>query len=112
MGGSSEPAGFVDHVLERLPAQEAPTIVEQDVVAAIVEVRTVAGSMRRDEHTRHGPQRMVGWQRLLLEHVEARPRDLSRRGGCGTTVEPRGHAGPDVDEERAVLHRLEARTVH
>src|SRR6267142_1579474 len=70
IGGSSEPAGLVDHISERLSREKASAIVEQDLVATVVEVGAEAGGMRRDEHAGHGPERMVGGQRLLLEDVE------------------------------------------
>src|SRR6266545_3190036 len=76
IGDSSEPARFVDHVAQGLPGQEAPAVVEQDLVAALVEIGPMAGGVWRDQHARHGPQGVVGRQRLLLEDVETRARDL------------------------------------
>ncbi len=78
---ASEPARLVDHVAQGLAGQEAPAIVEQDLEAALVEIRPVAGGVRGDEDAGHRPQRVAGRERLVLEHVEAGPGDLARPQG-------------------------------
>jgi hypothetical protein len=85
---------------ERLPLEEALTIVEQDVEAPVVEIRTEAGGVGRDEDAGQRPQRVIGGQRLLLEDVEPGPGDLARPQRGDEIVEARGHAAPDIDEER------------
>src|SRR5262245_20303761 len=112
IGRRSEPVSFVDHVAERPPGQEAPAVVEQDLEPALVEIWPIAGGVRGEEDARHRPQRVIGRQRLLLEHVEAGPGDFPRPQGPGEIVEPRRHAASDVDEERAALHPLKARPMH
>jgi hypothetical protein len=43
---ASEPAGLVDEVAQRLAGEEAAAIVEDDLVAPLVEIGAVAGDMR------------------------------------------------------------------
>src|SRR6516162_11097761 len=107
-GRSSEPAGLVDDVAERLPTQEAAAVLEQDLVAAIVEIGAEARGVGRDEDAGHGPQGMVGGEGLALEDIEAGARDVARLDGRGEIVESGGHAAADVDEECRALHQLEA----
>src|SRR5262245_58004277 len=45
---ASEPGGFVDDVSQRLAGSEPAAVVEQDLEAALVEVRAKAGRVRRD----------------------------------------------------------------
>src|ERR1043165_1335705 len=66
----SEPVGLVDHVAQRLAGQEAAAIVGEDAEAPLVEVGAEARGVRGDEHARPRPQRVIGGQRLLFEHVE------------------------------------------
>src|SRR5437588_6470719 len=75
--GRSEPAGLVDEIAQRLAGEEAAAVVEDDVVAPLVEIGAVAGGMRGEQHTRRGPERVVGGQWLLLEDVEAGAGDLA-----------------------------------
>src|ERR1700675_3728661 len=107
-----EPIGLVYHVAERLAGQETPAVVEQDLEAPVVQMRAVAGGVRRDEDAGHGPQRVVGGQGLLLEDVEPGARDLAGSERFDEVVEPGRSAAPDVDEERGALHPPEARPVH
>src|SRR6202022_3431137 len=53
--GALEPAGFVDEVAQRRAAEEAAAIVEDDLVAALVEIGAVAGGVRRQQHARGCP---------------------------------------------------------
>src|ERR1700731_3110180 len=76
--GRSKPASLVDEVAQRLAGEEASAIVENDLVAAVVEIGTVARGVRRQQHSRQGPQFVVGGQRLVLEDVETRTGDLAR----------------------------------
>src|ERR1700730_19379214 len=76
--GRSEPTGLVDEVAQRLAREEAPAIVEDDLVAPVVEIGAVARGMRRQQHPRQGPQLVVGGPRLLLEDVETGGGDLTR----------------------------------
>src|SRR5439155_6556955 len=87
--GRSEPAGLVDEIAQRLAGEEAAAIVEDDLVAPLVEIGAVARGMRRQQHPRQGPQLVVGGQRLLLEDVETRTGDLARLDCCSEVVEPR-----------------------
>src|SRR5438874_6826976 len=52
--GRSEPAGLVDEIAQRLAGEEAAAVVEDDLVAPLVEMVTVAGDMRGDQHPAHG----------------------------------------------------------
>src|SRR6266851_5178766 len=69
---ASEPARLVDDVAQLLPGDKAPGIVAQHREPALVEIGAVAGGVRRDQYPRHGPQRMVGGERLLFEDIERR----------------------------------------
>ena len=72
----------------------------------------MAGGVRRDEHVGHGPQGVIGRQRLLLEDVERGARDLARRERRHQVVELRRHAAADVDEVAGALHAREPPAVH
>ena len=77
--GQSKPAGLVDEVAQRLAGEEAAAIVEDDLVAPVVEIGTVARGMRRQQHPRQGSQLVVGRKRrLLLEDVESHAGNLTR----------------------------------
>src|ERR1700730_12076366 len=76
--GRSERTGLVDEVAQGLAGEEAAAIVEDDLVAPVVEIGAVARGMRRQQHARQGPQLVVGGQRLLLEDVETGTGDLTR----------------------------------
>ena len=68
--------------------------------------------MRGEQHTRRGPERVVGGQWLLLEDVEAGAGDLAGPQRLDQVVEPGRQAAPDIDEERGLLHLLKQRPVH
>ena len=85
----------------RLAGEKRRALSLQHLEAALVEIGAVPGGVRRDQHARHRPQRMIGGQRLLLEHVERRRRRSRRPQRSDEVVEPRRHAAPDIDEERA-----------
>ena len=109
---ASEPAGLVDHIAQRLPCQEAAAIIGNNVVAALVKVRPVAGRVRRDQHARHGPQRMIGRQRLLLEHIERSAGDLAgvqrATRSSRRVVMPR----PMLMKKALALHALKLGAIH
>ena len=48
----SEPARLVDQVAQRLAGKKPPAIVENDLVAPLVEIGAVARSVRCDQHPR------------------------------------------------------------
>src|ERR1700736_389104 len=85
--GRSKPAGLVDEVAQRLAGEETAAVVEDDLVAPVVEIGAVACGARRQQHPRKGPQLVVGGLRLLLEDVEAgaggRRAHRHCRGGLG-----------------------------
>src|ERR1700737_1517644 len=87
--GRPKPAGLVDEVAQRLAGGEAAAVVEEDLVAPVVEIGTVACGVRRQQHPRKGPQLVVGGLRLLLEDVEA------GAGGRGTPRYCGGGWGPE-----------------
>src|SRR3989442_11104764 len=99
--GSSEPAGLVDDVLERLAGQEAPAVVEQDLEPALVEIRPVASGVRRDEHAGHRPQGGIGGEPLPLENLPTRPPDPARAGRPDEGRAPRPPAPPRIYEKTA-----------
>src|SRR6202048_1421158 len=86
--GRSEPTGLVDEVAQRLAGEEAAAVVEDDLVAPLVEIGAVARGVRRQQHARQGPQLVVGGQRLLLEDIETRAGDLPRLERRSEIVEP------------------------
>src|SRR4029077_12407931 len=69
----------VDLVEQRAAGFEAADVVEDDRCGG----RRVSegGDVRRHEDTRVVPERVAGGQRLLIEDVEHRPRDLPRSEG-------------------------------
>src|SRR5438128_8439333 len=69
--GRSKPAGLVDQVAQRLAGEKAAAVVENDLVAAVIEIGAVTRGVRRQQHSRQGPQLVVDGQRLLLEDIEA-----------------------------------------
>src|SRR6266481_2629759 len=83
--GRSKPAGLVDEVAQRLADEKAAAVVEDDLVAPVVEIGAVARGVRRQQHPRQGPQLVVDGQRLLLEDVEAGAGDLTRLE-CGSKI--------------------------
>src|SRR5437879_10038456 len=93
--GRSEPAGLVNEVAQRLAGEKAAAVVEDDLVAAVVEIGSVARGVRRQQHSRQGPQLVVGGQRLLLEDIEAGAGDLARLECGSKIVEPGRQAAPD-----------------
>src|SRR6266403_2071489 len=103
--GRLEPGRFVDDVAERLAGGEAAAVVEQDLQAPLVEVGAEAGRVRRDQHAGCGPQRMLGGQRLLLEHVERGPRDLAGAQRGDEVVEPRRLAARSSSTSGAARRR-------
>src|ERR1700732_2372443 len=68
--GRSEPARLVDEVAQGLAGEEAPAVVEDDLVTPVVEIGAITRGVRRDQHPRQGPQLVVGGERLLLEDIE------------------------------------------
>ena len=50
-----EPPCLVDQVAQRLAGEEAAAIVENDLVAALVEIGAVAGGVRGQQHAGRGP---------------------------------------------------------
>src|SRR5215469_17321895 len=66
----SKPARLVDDVAQRPAGQKTAAIVENDLVAPVVEIRSITRGVRRQQHARQGPQLVAGGQRLLLENVE------------------------------------------
>src|SRR5437660_12217182 len=69
--GRSKPAGLVDEVAQRLAGEEAAAVVEDDLVAPVVEIGAVAGGMRCQQYAGQGPHFVVGGQRRMLAEVEA-----------------------------------------
>src|SRR5437764_7805843 len=108
----SKPAGFIDDIAQFLAGEETTAIIREDFVAALVEIGAIAGGMRRDQDARQRPQRMLGRQWLLLEHIERGAGDLAGFQRRDKVVEPGGSAASNIDEERAALHALEPRPVH
>src|SRR5262249_9054318 len=81
--GRLKPVGLVHEVAQRLAFREGPAVVQQNLVAPLVEVGAVAGDVRRQQNIAQLPQRMVARQRLLFVHVERRAGDLAGLQGCG-----------------------------
>src|SRR5437870_107559 len=60
----------VQHVAQRLVAQEARQVIAEDVGDARVLLLDGAGGVRADDDIGHFPQRRVGQRRFALEDVE------------------------------------------
>src|SRR5439155_10349569 len=56
--------GFVDLVGERLATQEAVQVRREDIHQPPVRLWAVRRHVRRDDHVRESPERVVGRQRL------------------------------------------------
>nr|WP_246631266.1 hypothetical protein [Pseudonocardia nigra] len=89
------------HDVDQLPAvDEAAGVLEQDREATLVGVWPDGRDVRGDQHVPACPQRVVGGQRLGLEHVERRAGEPARLQRRHERVEVDGGAAADVDEER------------
>src|SRR5260370_37814779 len=63
--GRSKPAGLVDEVAQRLAGEKAAAVVEDDLVAPLVEIGAGSRGGRRQEQPRQGPQRVGRGERPL-----------------------------------------------
>src|SRR5439155_11961603 len=101
-GRESQP--LVDDVAEGLSQDPALYLVVEHTGEFRLPAAYVARHVRTDDHAGQIPQRALRWERLLLEDVEGRTRDLpgEQRFDQGGLVHRR--ATPDVDEPRGGLH--------
>src|SRR5438874_2302001 len=76
-GDSSAPHPLVHDVEQRLPRDKPPQVLQQRLQMPLGNARRCSGAVRRDNHVLHAPQRMLPWQRLDLEDVQPRPRDVA-----------------------------------
>src|SRR5215210_858632 len=68
---------LVEHVAERLPGQVAPQVLaEEDGLRGVYELGHYVCGVGAYDHVLHPPEGAVLRQRLNLEHVERRPREV------------------------------------
>ena len=88
-------SALVDEVAQGLAGEKAAAIVEDDVVAPLVEIRAVAGGVRRHQDAGQCPQLVVGGNGSV-EDVEFGAGDLARLDRGGEVVEPRRQPAADM----------------
>src|SRR5436305_569626 len=66
----------IDDFLERGAVEEAAEIVDEQAGDEAVALRMRSADMRQHDDALGRPERMLGRQRLLAEHVEQSARDL------------------------------------
>src|SRR5918997_1938459 len=106
----SEPRLFVHHVPQRRSVDHCAAVVENNLKAALIEVRTIPSHMWRDENIRKDPDWVLRRKRLLLEHVKSCSRDLTRLERSNQIGKACSPTAPDVDEKSSWLHTLEPRS--
>src|SRR5262249_51470236 len=67
--GESAPPRLIDNIPHGLPVDEAAQIVEERLQVPLRHARRRRGAVRRDDHVRHLPERMVGGQRLEFKDI-------------------------------------------
>src|SRR5713226_6530151 len=95
----------VDAMLQRLAAQQAAVVIDEDRCDVLGE--TDRRRVRRDQQIRRSPEDVVRRQRLLLEHVEDRTGEMSvlERRAERRFVDDAAASG--VDEDGARRQRAE-----
>src|SRR5437867_10760191 len=71
----SVPPPLVDHVHERLAAEEAAQVLAEEVDGSFPVARAQPRDVRRQDGLRQAPQRTLARKGLVLENVETRPGD-------------------------------------
>ena len=97
----------IQHIPQRLPRQEPPQVIAEQLRDACVLPIAGARRVRADQHVGHVPQRAGRRQRLLLKHVECRPTHLPALQGSNQRRLVHRRTAADVDEENALLHQGE-----
>src|SRR5580765_1277548 len=69
----SAPHFLVHHIPQRMPLDKPPQIVQERLQMPLWHARRRGGTVRRQDHVLHAPERMLLRQRLDLVNVEPRP---------------------------------------
>ena len=95
---------------QRLVLDPAAQIVDEDLGESVAVAGSArAADMRRDQHIRQRPERMIRWQRFLHRHVQTGARNLARLQ-CFDQCRLVDHlAARDVDDIGGRLHRADHR---
>src|SRR2546427_3444764 len=100
---------LIYHVQERLSAPEALEIFEKELHRPLLPVWSMIGAVRRKENIIQLVKRMARRQRFGIKHVERSATNalfLQSFDQCALIYQ---QSPPDVDEDRAWLHRGELR---
>ena len=88
-----------DRLHHRLAAHVAAEVVDEELAELAEVIGLRAGVVRRDDHVRQRPERMIGGQGLGLGHVQAGSRQVPRAQRRDERVRVDGRAPPEVDDE-------------
>src|SRR5215469_11533372 len=66
---TSEPGRLVYYITQRVPSREGAAIVHHNLKPPFIKVWPVPGHMRRQQHVRQRPQRVLARERLLFVDI-------------------------------------------
>ena len=101
----------MDDVQQRLAGGEAAQVLRDHVPDLLLKERRLRRAVRRQQHVRGVAQRVVGRQRLDVEHVERGAADPSGGKGAGQRCLVDQAAARHVDQHRLWLAALQKRVV-